>query len=83
MFGPIFAKPGSAKKNLTGSWRTGLKPKFFQKDCIGCQMCLIICPEGCIIREEKNIFQTNYDYCKGCGNCVEICPRQDIVMVEE
>jgi len=83
MFGPIYAKPGSSKRNLTGSWRTGFKPKFLQKECVGCKLCLIICPEACLTGEEKNTFQTNYDYCKGCGNCAEICPKQDIIMVEE
>jgi len=83
MFGPIYAKPGTSKKNLTGSWRTGLKPKFLQQNCIACKMCLIICPESCVTGEEKNTFQSNLDYCKGCGLCAEICPKKDIMMVEE
>ena len=83
MFGPIIAKPGSSRKNKTGSWRTNLKPKFLQKDCIACRLCVLICPEGCIEGSQKNTFHCNYDYCKGCGNCALICPKQDIEMIPE
>ncbi len=83
MFGPIVVKPGTSRKNKTGSWRMGLKPKFLQQNCIACNMCVLICPEGCISGKEKNAYNTDYDYCKGCGNCAVICPKDDIVMVKE
>ncbi|MGD9014873.1 MAG: 4Fe-4S binding protein [Candidatus Omnitrophota bacterium] len=83
MFGPIIAKPGSSQKNKTGSWRTESKPKFLQKNCIACRLCVLICPEGCIEGKDKNTFHCNYDYCKGCGNCAVICPKQDIEMIPE
>lgn len=83
MFGPLVVKPGTSKAQKTGSWRTEKRPKFLQKNCIGCKMCVFICPEACVSGEEKNTFICDYAYCKGCGNCVAICPKQDIVMVEE
>jgi len=83
MFGPIIAKPGSSQKNKTGSWRTESKPKFLQKNCIACRLCVLICPEGCITGKDKNTFHCDYDYCKGCGNCAVICPKQDIEMISE
>jgi 2-oxoacid:acceptor oxidoreductase delta subunit (pyruvate/2-ketoisovalerate family) len=83
MFGPIIAKPGSSRKNKTGSWRTESKPKFLKKNCIACRLCVLICPEGCIEGKEKNAFHSDYDYCKGCGNCAVICPKQDIEMIPE
>jgi pyruvate ferredoxin oxidoreductase delta subunit len=83
LFGPLIAKPGSSKKNKTGSWRTKSKPKFLQKNCIACRLCVLICPEGCIEGKEKNTFHCDYDYCKGCGLCAFICPKQDIEMVPE
>ena len=58
MFGPIIAKPGSSRKNKTGSWRTESKPKFLQKNCIACRLCVLICPEGCIEGKEKNTFHS-------------------------
>ena len=83
MFGPLIVKPGSARSNKTGSWRIGMKPKFLKKNCIGCKMCVFICPEGCIKGEEKNTYICDYAFCKGCGSCAAICPKQDIVMVKE
>jgi pyruvate ferredoxin oxidoreductase delta subunit len=83
MFGPIKAKSHSAESNRTGSWRIDKRPKFLQKDCIACKMCLLICPEGCITGKEKNSFICDYEYCKGCGNCAAICPKKDIRMISE
>ena len=83
MFGPLIAKPGSSRKNKTGSWRTEFRPKFLQKDCIGCKLCVLTCPEGCIEGTGKNAFSCDYDFCKGCGICAKICPKQDIEMVAE
>ncbi|MFH1506817.1 MAG: 4Fe-4S dicluster-binding protein [Candidatus Omnitrophota bacterium] len=83
MFGPLVSKSGSSKNNKTGSWRMGYKPKFLQKNCIGCKICLLVCPESCIEGNEKNTYKCDYLYCKGCGTCVEVCPKKDIVMVKE
>lgn len=67
MFVPIISRPGTSLHNKTGSWRTKKKPKFLQKNCIACRMCVNICPEGCISGEEKNTYKADYDFCKGCG----------------
>ncbi len=83
MFGPLVVKSGSSKKSKTGSWRTEVKPKFLQKNCIACKMCLLACPEACITGSEKNTYICDYDYCKGCGSCALICPKQDVEMVKE
>jgi pyruvate ferredoxin oxidoreductase delta subunit len=77
------AKPGSSVAYKTGSWRTGKAPRFLQEDCIACDLCQLICPEGCITGDGKNNYQTDLDYCKGCGICAAVCPKEDIVMAEE
>jgi len=83
MFGPLVGKPGSSKRNLTGSWRSNKKPKFLCINCIACGLCKLVCPEGCIEGKEKNTFHAGYLYCKGCGLCAYICPKKDIEMTEE
>ena len=83
MFGPLVVKPGTSKTNKTGSWRIVLRPKFLQKNCIACNMCVMICPEGCIRGGGKNTYYCEYEYCKGCGNCAVLCPKKDIVMIPE
>ena len=82
-FGPTVAKPGTSRKNKTGAWRIKERPKFLQKNCINCKMCVLICPEGCVAGFEKNTYIADYDFCKGCGVCAVICPKEDIVMTTE
>ncbi|MDD5246573.1 MAG: 4Fe-4S binding protein [Candidatus Omnitrophica bacterium] len=83
MFGPLIVKSGTSKKNKTGSWRVEERPKFLQKECIACKMCVMVCPEACITGDQKNTFNCDLNYCKGCGNCAVICPKKDIIMVKE
>jgi len=83
MFGPLIVKPSKAKGDKTGSWRIQVRPKYLQKNCIACKMCVLICPEGCVTGSEKNTFISNYNYCKGCGLCAQVCPKADIAMIEE
>jgi pyruvate ferredoxin oxidoreductase delta subunit len=83
ILGPKVSKPGKSRDNKTGSWRMGKVPKFLQKNCIDCKMCLIMCPEGCISGEGKNTFKSNLEFCKGCGLCAVICPKKDIEMISE
>jgi pyruvate ferredoxin oxidoreductase delta subunit len=83
MFGPLICRPKSSKNNKTGSWRTELRPKFLQKNCITCNMCVLVCPEACIEGNGKNTYNCDLDYCKGCGLCAVVCPKQDIIMVKE
>lgn len=83
MFGPLTVKPQKSKGDKTGAWRVQVRPKYLQKNCIACRMCVQICPEGCISGKEKNTFISDYNFCKGCGLCAVVCPKFDIEMVEE
>ena len=83
MFGPLISRPSTSKANKTGSWRVEHKPKFLNKDCIACKMCVLICPEACVTGEAKNTYDYDSNFCKGCGNCAAVCPKKDIVMVKE
>lgn len=52
--------------------------------CIGCENCLIFCPDMAIRRNPDGPgFTVNWDYCKGCGACVEECPREAMSLEEE
>lgn len=79
----LVASPGTSPANKTGSWRTQGKPSFIHKTCTACDLCALLCPEGCLFGEGRNTYYADYDYCKGCGICAKICPVKDIEMVPE
>ena len=74
-------KPGTARKNKTGSWKV-FRPVVDHVKCILCMRCVNYCPEPCISVKEEKILM-NYEYCKGCGICREVCPVEAIVMEYE
>jgi len=80
--GIAITEPGSARKFLTGDWRTQ-RPVLDKEACIRCGRCWIYCPEGAYTEDEEGYFQCNLDDCKGCGICAQECPEGAINMVLE
>jgi pyruvate ferredoxin oxidoreductase delta subunit len=79
----VVARPGGSRANKTGSWRTANKPRFLQEKCVGCGLCSLSCPEGCVFGTGQNTYYANEDFCKGCGICASVCPVHDIEMIPE
>lgn len=79
--GGVIYDIGSSKKTKTGSWRT-FRPVVDKKTCNGCNLCVLFCPEGCVVLKKKKA-DIDYDYCKGCGICANECPVKAIKMVRE
>lgn len=50
---------------------------LFCGTCIGCDACLVFCPDSAIIAPEQATaaYASDPDYCKGCGVCVSVCVR--------
>ena len=54
------------------------------RDCFSCDLCGLLCPELCIIRNNQtDRVEIDLDYCKGCGICSSVCPKGAIRMVLE
>ncbi|RLG94104.1 pyruvate ferredoxin oxidoreductase [Candidatus Bathyarchaeota archaeon] len=67
----------------TGEWRLGFRPVVKEERCVGCAMCVVLCPDMAMGLGEEGKAQVNYDYCKGCGICAKECPYGAIEMVPE
>jgi NADPH-dependent glutamate synthase beta subunit-like oxidoreductase/Pyruvate/2-oxoacid:ferredoxin oxidoreductase delta subunit len=50
---------------------------FFCGTCVGCERCLLLCPDLSIhpIAGQTFMYQPHDPYCKGCGTCAAVCNR--------
>jgi len=42
--------------------------------CIGCTLCLVVCPTDAIIGTNKRMHGVIEPYCTGCELCIPVCP---------
>lgn len=58
-------------------------PGVHKNTCTGCNICVLLCPSGCLTSREKDgHFKLLADplRCVDCKRCVEACPEQTLVM---
>ena len=50
---------------------------FYCGTCVGCERCLLMCPDLSIhpIEGKPFMYQPHDPYCKGCGTCAAVCNR--------
>jgi len=48
--------------------------------CIGCGICISICPYKAMEKDEMGIARVTEVLCKGCGTCAASCPMRAITM---
>ncbi len=70
---------GTSVDTNTGEWRTQT-PKFIEKECKQCLLCIPVCPDSAIPVENQKRLDFDFDHCKGCGICVKVCPFDAIIM---
>ncbi len=53
--------------------------------CVGCWLCVMVCPYGVISREEERRIAVKCDRCieRSSPACVDACPTRALVFVEE
>ncbi|RKX26705.1 MAG: ferredoxin [Candidatus Zixiibacteriota bacterium] len=49
-----------------------------QNECINCEICANVCPEGAITMEDVAVIDAQR--CSGCGLCVDECPNKAICL---
>lgn len=59
----------------------GMKEKtegyFITDTCVGCQSCVEVCPQQCIVAEKIPLV-INQANCLHCGNCLTACPVEAV-----
>ena len=48
--------------------------------CIGCGMCLLVCPHAVFIMENGDARIQNRDACMECGACAQNCPTEAVTV---
>jgi len=49
---------------------------FKENKCLGCGMCLEVCPQGVFTRRNGKVEVSFRDYCMECGACAMNCPTE-------
>ena len=55
-------------------------PYIDQEGCIGCGICLDVCPTGVFVMSGDKAVVMYPEVCNGCGICVENCPVDVITL---
>jgi len=52
-----------------------------QEKCVGCGICLVVCPHDVIRMSKKHAFIEDRDACMECGACAKNCPTEAVTVV--
>lgn len=50
--------------------------RLVQEKCVGCGMCLLVCPHAVLSLTNGKIEILNRDACMECGACAQNCPAE-------
>lgn len=51
---------------------------YSSENCIGCKMCITVCPHAVFEIQNKKAVLANKDRCMECGACMKNCPANAI-----
>ena len=51
-----------------------------QEKCVGCGMCLMVCPQEVLSMDNGSVGILNRDRCMECGACARNCPTEAITV---
>ena len=54
--------------------------KLDQEKCVGCGMCLVVCPHEVLSMNNGHVRIENRDLCMECGACAQNCPTDAVTV---
>jgi NAD-dependent dihydropyrimidine dehydrogenase PreA subunit len=51
-----------------------------EEKCVGCGICLVVCPHGVMAMNEAHAWIENRDSCMECGACARNCPTEAVAV---
>lgn len=51
-----------------------------REKCVGCGMCLLVCPHAVLAMEDGHVRIENRDACMECGACAQNCPVEAVTV---
>ena len=79
----LVSKIGKPLNTEFGEHKTKQVALIDEDRCIGCVICIKVCPTDAIVGATKLMHTVIVDDCTGCELCVEPCPVDCIAMVDQ
>jgi NAD-dependent dihydropyrimidine dehydrogenase PreA subunit len=54
--------------------------KLDEEMCVGCGLCLEVCPQAVLARNDGKVRISNRDACMECGACAQNCPAEAVTV---
>ena len=51
-----------------------------EEKCVGCGMCIEVCPQGVLVLEGKKVRIEDLNGCMECGACAKNCPTEALMV---
>ncbi len=77
-----FVAHSHQKKCPAGMCRNLITVRIEPETCVGCGLCVEVCPLGAITGESKSPHRIDTAVCTRCGACRNICPTEGAVVSE-
>jgi NAD-dependent dihydropyrimidine dehydrogenase PreA subunit len=54
--------------------------ELHREKCVGCGLCLEVCPQSVLGLSEGCVYLINRDFCMECGACARNCPTEALTV---
>jgi electron transport complex protein RnfB len=78
----LLGRPAQALNETYGSFKAASIALIDEQQCIGCTLCIPVCPVDAIVGANQLMHTVLEEHCTGCELCIEPCPVDCITLIE-